>query len=168
MGGVDLMCHATGIDDEGIEMMLKRDVYLLPTLASPNPEPAEHILAAKSSRVIDILRQTGEIQWESVRRAYKAGVKMALSTDAGGVGVKHDESAKEFLRMHEIGMSNLECLRAGTSEAAKAMRISDKVGTIEAGKKADLVIMKENPLEDLEATCNVSVVILAGKVINKI
>lgn len=164
-GGVDLICHGTGIDDEGINMMLKNDVYLLPTLASPNPEPAEHILAAKSSRVIDILKQTGEIQWESVRKAYKAGVKIALSTDAGGVGIKHGESAKEFLRMREIGMSNLECLRAGTSEAAKAMCIDDKVGVVAQGKKADLVIMKDNPLDNLEATCSVSVVILAGKII---
>ncbi|EEQ56377.1 amidohydrolase family protein [Enterocloster sp. OA13] len=162
--GADLICHGTGISEKGLEMVLERGLYILPTLASPNPEPEPHILNAKSSRVIELLRQTGEIQWDSIRKAYKAGARIALSTDAGGVGIKHGENAKEMLRMKEIGMSNLECLRAATSEAAKAMRLNH-VGRIGKGMKADIAILKDNPVENLETVCDVAGVIKNGAMV---
>ena len=165
LGGIDLICHGTGIDEEGIELMLKKGTYLLPTLASPSPDPEPHIIAAKSPRVIELLKATGRLQFESVKRAYRAGVKIALSTDAGGVGIKHGENAKEMLRMKQIGMSNLECLRAATSEAAKAMRLEDKVGKIAAGYYADFVILSENPLENINTVLNVRGVIHNGKIV---
>ena len=163
--GVDLICHGTGMDEKCIEMLLDKGIYVLPTLASPNPNPEPHIVAAKSTRVIELLKETGRIQWESIRNAYKAGVKMALSTDAGGVGIKHGENAKEMLRMKEIGMSNFESLKAATSEAAKAMRF-DKKGVLKEGYVADLVILNYNPLENLETVCSVAGVIKGGKVVN--
>ena len=92
---------------------------------------------------------------------------MALSTDAGGVGIKHGENAKEMLRMRQMGMSNLECLRAATSEAAKAMKFTD-VGRVETGMKADLVILKENPLEHLETVLDVEGVLKKGRFIKGI
>ena len=165
LGGVDLICHGTGMDDEAIEMMLKGGNYLLPTLASPTPYPCEEVLSSKSSRVVDLLKRTGEIQWESTKRAYQAGVKIALSTDSGAVGIKHGENAKEMLRMREIGMSNVECLRAATSEAAKAMHLEDKIGRIQVGMKADLVVLSENPVKHLETVCDVKMVIKNGKVV---
>ncbi len=165
LGGVDLICHGTGMDEEGLELMLKKGTYLLPTLASPSPEPEPHVAAAKSARVVEILKQTGKTQWESIRRAYKAGVKIALSTDAGGVGIRHGENAKEMLRMKEIGMSNLECLRAATSEAAKAMHLDHQVGMVRKGLKANLAVLAENPLEKLETVCDVKMVIKNGKII---
>lgn len=163
----DLICHGTGISEKGIEMLLKKGIYILPTLASPNPEPEPHIVNAKSSRVVELLKETGRLQWKSIKRAYQAGVKMALSTDAGGVGIKHGENAKEMLRMRQMGMSNLECLRAATSEAAKAMKFTD-VGRVETGMKADLVILKENPLEHLETVLNVEGVLKKGRFIKGI
>ena len=163
----DLICHGTGISEKGIEMLLKKGIYILPTLASPNPEPEPHIVNAKSSRVVELLKETGRLQWESIKRAYQAGVKMALSTDAGGVGIKHGENAKEMLRMRQMGMSNLECLQAATSEAAKAMKFTD-VGRVETGMKADLVILKENPLEHLETVLDVEGVLKKGRFIKGI
>lgn len=162
--GVDLICHGTGMDDEAIEMILEKGIYVLPTLASPNPNPEQHILNAKSKRVIELLKETGKTQWESIRKAYKAGVKMALSTDSGGVGIKHGENAKEMLRMKEIGMSNFECLKAATSEAAKAMNFKSK-GIIKEDYEADIVLLKENPLEKLETVCDVEKVIKGGKIV---
>lgn len=164
-GSVDIICHGTNIDDEGIELMLKKGAYLLPTLASPSPEPEEHILASKSSRVIELLKATGKIQAESFVRAYRAGVKIALSTDAGGVGIKHGENAREMLRMNALGMRPDECLLAATSEAAKAMHLEDRVGYIKPGYNADLVFLNENPFEKLETVCAVAGVIHDGQVI---
>ena len=165
-GGVDIICHGTNISDEGIELMLKKGSYLLPTLASPSPDPEPHILAAKSARVIELLKATGRIQSESFVRAYKAGVKIALSTDAGGVGIRHGENAKEMLRMHALGMSEIECLRAATSEAAKAMHLDDKVGRIAPGMRADLVQLGGDPRVDLSCVCHVKGVCFKGQIIH--
>lgn len=164
-GGIDVICHGTGIDDEGIDLMLKKGMYLFPTLASPPIKAEPHIVAAKSARVIELLESTGRTQWDSVRRAYKAGVKMAMSTDCGGVGIRHGENAKELLRMQEIGMSNVECLRAATSEAAKAVRLDHRIGRIEKGLKADVIAFSGNPLEDLRCVMAVNFVMQAGRIV---
>lgn len=66
--------------------------------------------------------------------------------------------------MKEIGMSNLECLRAGTSEAARAMRL-EGIGRIAKGYRADLCILEENPLEKLETVLDVKHVVKAGKLV---
>jgi len=159
--GADIICHGTGMTEKSIEMILERGLYVLPTLASPNPEPDENILNAKSKRVIELLKQTGEIQWESIRKAYKAKVKMALSTDSGGVGINHGENAREMLRMKKIGMTNIECIKAATSEAAKAMGFSDR-GRIKKGYRADIVVLNGNPMVDLESVLNVNSVMKNG------
>lgn len=165
--GVDLICHGTNMTEREIDMILEKGLYVLPTLASPNPDPEPHIVDAKSTRVLELLKETGTAQWESIRKAYQAGVRMALSTDSGGVGIKHGENAKEMLRMREIGMSPAECLRAATSEAAKAMRLS-KVGEIKAGYRADLVVLKENPMEKLETVLDPVMVIKNGSIVKNI
>lgn len=164
LGGVDLITHGTGMDDECIDLMLKTGAYLLPTLASPPREPSQLLKDNKSRRVVELLAEQGKVHWEGIRRAYQAGVKMVLSTDAGGVGVLHGEIPQEFLRMKEIGMSNLECLRAGTSEAARAMRL-EGIGRIAKGYRADLCILEENPLEKLETVLDVKHVVKAGKLV---
>ena len=69
--------------------------------------------------------------------------------------------------MKEIGMSNLECLRAATSEAAKAMRLNH-VGRIGKGMKADIAILKDNPVENLETVCDVAGVIKNGAMENDV
>ena len=165
-GGVDIICHGTNISDEGIDLMLKKGAYLLPTLASPSPDPEPHILAAKSTRVVDMLKSTGKLQSESFVRAYRAGVKIALSTDAGGVGIRHGENAREMLRMHALGMSELDCLRAATSEAAKAMGLDGKVGRIAPGMRADLVLLGGDPWKDLSTVCDVKGVIFKGRIVH--
>lgn len=101
-GGVDIIVHGTDIDDTGIELMLKKGLYLLPTLASPPSKAGAHIVAAKSPKVVEQLEATGRRQFESMKKAYRAGVKIALSTDSGGVGVIHGKNAEELLRMKEI------------------------------------------------------------------
>jgi imidazolonepropionase-like amidohydrolase len=164
LSGVDLITHGTGIDDECIELMLKKGLYLLPTLASPPHEPTEILVKAKNSRVVQLLREQGEIHWDGIQKAYKAGVKMVLSTDAGGVGVMHGENAQEMLRLKQIGMSNVECLKAATSEAAKAMKL-ENIGRIKKGYRADMCVLQENPLEALESVLNVKMVLQAGHIV---
>jgi imidazolonepropionase-like amidohydrolase len=163
-GGIDIIVHGTGISDAGIELMLKKGRYCFPTLASPLLQPADHIKAVKTSKVIGLLEKTGKVHWDSVRRMHKAGVKMALSTDSGGIGVKHGENAVEMLRMKEIGLTNLECLKAATSEAAHAVGLADRIGRIAVGYDADIIAFHKNPLDDLNAVTDVCFVMKSGKI----
>jgi imidazolonepropionase-like amidohydrolase len=163
--GGDVVVHGTGMTDESFELMVKKGIYLLPTLASPTPNLHHRLVEAKNSRVVALLASTAEKHWDSARRAYRAGVRMALSTDAGALGIKAGESAQEMLRMKEIGMTNLEILKAATSEAANAFRIGDKVGRVMPGYKANLVVLGENPLEHLETVLDVKMVIKGGKIV---
>jgi imidazolonepropionase-like amidohydrolase len=163
--GGDIVVHGTGMDDEGIELMLKGNKYLLATLFSPTPDPSPELVAAKNKSAMDVLAATAKIHWNSARKAYKAGVKMALSTDSGTLGIAVGNNAGEFLNLQKIGMSNLEALRAGTSEAAKAIGRADSTGRIAEGFAADIAILDGNPLEDLTATQRVVYTIKNGCIV---
>lgn len=163
--GGDVVVHGTGIDDEGIELMLEKDKFLFPTLLSPTPEPSQSLLAAKSKEVLSLLAATAETHWNSIRRACKAGVKIGFSSDAGCLGIRIGDNATEFLNLKKIGMSNLDALKAGTSTAAVAIGEAEGVGRVAPGFQADLAVLAGNPLENLEATRNVAMTIRAGKVV---
>ena len=161
----DIVIHGTGIDDEGIEMMLKRGKYLCPTLLSPTCKMSPELLAAKCSEEIDLLKNTAKKHWTSISRAYQAGVKIAFSTDTGTLGIAHGTNAREFQNLVEIGMSNAEALRAATSEAAKAIGQSGRLGLIKEGYRADLTVLRGNALDDISATGKVEMTIKSGKIV---
>lgn len=162
----DIVVHGTGMDEEGIEMMVKQGKYMLPTLLSPTPTPSEALLQAKPQAVIDLLARTAQKHWESVKKAYQAGVKMAFSTDAGTLGIRIGTNAQEFLNLKKIGMSNAEALRTATSEAAKAIGHGDSIGYIKKGYRANLVVLEGNPLEDLNAVSRVRMTYKDGKIVS--
>lgn len=161
----DLVVHGTGIDEEGIELMLKKDRYMLATLLSPTPTPSKELVAAKSQGVLDLLAATAERHWASVKKAYEAGVKIAFSTDAGTLGIKVGTYALEFMNLQKIGMSSAEALKAATSVAAAAIGQDDKVGYIKTGYRANFAILNGNPLEDLTSTQRVVMTVKDGKIV---
>ncbi|MBG9783063.1 metal-dependent hydrolase family protein [Shouchella lehensis] len=146
--GIHSIEHGIFIDDEALELMLEHGTYLVPTLLAPLAvlEAAEtsNTMAPyaieKSKEVIDIHKK-------SIEKAYKAGVKIAMGTDAGVF--PHGINLRELGLMCEIGMSPMEAIVASTKTAAECMGWGEKVGTIEAGKWADLIIVNGNPLADI-------------------
>lgn len=164
----DLVVHGTGIDEEGIELMLKKDRYMLATLLSPTPYPSQELTAAKSQGVLDLLAATAKRHWDSVKKAYQAGVKIAFSTDAGTLGIRVGSNAEEFLNLQKIGMSNVEALRAATSVAAEAIGHGDTIGKIAAGYRANMAVLDGDPLNDLTATKRVVMTWKDGKIVKDI
>ena len=158
--------HGTDIDEEGIELMMKKDRYLLATLLSPTPTPSKELVNAKNKSVLDLLASTAERHWRSIEKAYKAGVKIAFSTDAGTLGIAPGTNALEFMNLQKIGMSNAEALKAATSAAAAAIGHSDTIGRIVPGYRANLTVMSGNPLEDLTATQRILMTLKDGKIVN--
>lgn len=168
--GIISIEHGIYLDDEAIELMLEHGTYLVPTLLAPvavleqfeNSDKIPEHAARKSREVVDIHK-------ESFTKAYRAGVNIAMGTDAGVM--PHGTNLRELGLMVEGGMTPMEAIVATTKSAATLMGWDDKLGTVEAGKVADLVITKTNPLEDirsLEDVNNIVTVIKDGKVVKDI
>ena len=144
--GVDSVEHGIFLTDQIIEMMLKQGTYLVPTLVAPfnivknedNPEVPDYAIR-KSKQVMEAHR-------ESFRKAYKAGVKIAMGTDAGTIFNLHSESWLEWILMRDLGVEPEDILVYATSAAADLLGISHRYGTLEPGKMADFIVLKDNPL----------------------
>jgi imidazolonepropionase-like amidohydrolase len=154
--GIDSIEHGTFLDDEALRMMRERGTYLVPTL-SVRTGIAESkfppIVQAKADAAL-------KAQDDLVRRALKIGVKIALGTDAAVY--PHGNNALEFMLMANDGMTPAESLRAGTSVASELLGMSALVGSLEAGKFADIVAVPGNPLQDIKLTQAVSFVMKNG------
>ena len=149
--GVSSIEHGIFLTDEIIELMLQKGTYLVPTLVAPynivqngdNPEIPDYVVRKS--------RQVMESHWISFQKALKAGVRIAMGTDAGTVFNPHDGTALEFRLMTDLGMSPMDALVSATKTAAELLDIDSQYGTLEAGKMADLVVLRDNPLEDITA-----------------
>lgn len=125
--------------------MLTNDAFLVPTLLAPKgvieaPEGVSAESLRKATEVVDIHR-------ESIGRAAKAGVKIAMGTDSGVVS--HGRNGEELVEMVKIGMEPTDAIQAATRVAAENIGVSQTVGTIEAGKLADLIVLDSDPLADI-------------------
>lgn len=94
--------------------------------------------------------------------AHKAGVKFSFATDSGSV--KHGQNLKEFLYMDEIGMTPMEAIKSATVHAADLTGLDEEIGTLEAGKIADIIAVANNPLDNMENLLDMRFVMARGKV----
>lgn len=166
LNGVDTIEHGNVLDDECIELMVRHGTYLVPTLAvvyqiiqkGPAYGMPEYGLA-KARAVYETHRQ-------SIARAYKAGVKIAMGTDAAFNICRCGDNAIELELMVDVGMSPMDVLVATTRVAAEAMGLTD-VGTLTPGLRADALVVDGDPLADikvLQDKSRIHYVIQAGKV----
>jgi len=102
---------------------------------------------------------------ETFAKAYKNGVKIAFGTDCGVS--PHGTNAKEFIYMTEGGMPAIDAIISATVTTAELLKVEDKLGTIEAGKLADIIAVNENPIDNIETLLNVNFVMKEGKVYKK-
>lgn len=168
LAGVASIEHGVYLNDELIDLMLKKDVYLVPTLIAPqavvefsqaHPELLAPMMAAKAVSVIDAHRR-------SFRMALEAGVKIAMGTDSG-VG-RHGENGRELQLMVENGMTPMQAIQASTAHAAQLLHLSSDLGTLETGKLADVVVVAGDVLDNislLASPANVKVVFKDGKIV---
>lgn len=101
---------------------------------------------------------------EITGRAYNAGVPLVLGTDAGDTYVFYGSGAHDELgELVKAGLTPAEALRVGTSDAAELLGLGDQYGSVEAGKRADLVLLDANPLEDIDNVRRISAVVFGGR-----
>jgi len=167
--GVDVIEHGGDMSDETIQMLVDRDIPIVSTF-SPMAMQAN----AEHARKFNIPEWKIEerqralesgARFEGLVKAAEAGVPIIFGTDAGSPAVPIDAVVPEMDLMVKLGVvkDNYGAIRSATSVSAKANKMDDKLGTLEAGKLADVVVIHGNPLEDLHALTNVEMTFLEGK-----
>lgn len=160
--GVDSIEHGIFLDDEGIQLMKEHKTYLVPT-SYPLFWFEEHApqmnlppwVKEKAAIIIPAAKK-------NVANAFRSGVRVALGTDAGVY--PHGENGGEFWSMVTLGLTPVQALQAGTVNAADLMGWSDRIGSIEKGKLADIVAVKGNPVADVSLLKHVQFVMKDGVV----
>ncbi len=156
---VHMIHHGALIDDEGLEAINKADLYFVPTLFTTS---IGRVAKVEQPWTKERMEAAYPIHREGVSKAYKMGTKIALGTD-GGAG----DAMIELSEFVDCGLSPMDAIVAGTRNTADALSILDRVGTIESGKDADLLIIGKNPLDDinvLQNQENIELVMTHGKV----
>lgn len=138
--------HATLMDDEAAALMRDHSVFMVPTLSALATTAGCSLSSGIPATALERARSMRDRHIASFKKAIRAGITIALGTDAGTPFNYHGENAQELERMVSLGLSPMEAIMAGTSKAACLLGIDQSVGTIEAGKQADLLIVDGNPL----------------------
>ncbi|MBS1605184.1 MAG: amidohydrolase family protein [Bacteroidetes bacterium] len=161
--GVTSIEHGTFMDDETIDLFKKYGVWLVPTIiagksvsdSALKPGYFPPIIAGKALAIGTKIQAT-------FAKAYKAGVKIAFGTDAGVYA--HGKNWMEFVYMTEAGIPAMEALKCATANAAELLGLSDRVGSLEAGKLADIIAVDGDPMRDIHAMGQVRFVMKEGVV----
>ncbi len=161
--GVTSIEHGTYMDKEVMKLMKKHGTYYVPTILAGN-------FVAEKAKIDgyfpDIVRPKaaaiGPLIQATFGKAYKAGVNIAFGTDSGVSA--HGDNAQEFALMVEAGMPPAEAILSATVNTAKLLDVEDTLGTLEAGKLADIIAVKGNPLTDISVLEHVQFVMKDGKI----
>ena len=162
LGGIHSIEHGSFMTEEIMDLMIEKGTYFVPTItagktvfriAERSPQYFPPMVRKKALEI-------GPQIQETFRKAYERGVKIAFGTDTAVS--PHGENAQEFLYMVEAGMSPYEAIKSATVATSDLLRISDKFGTLEPGKIADIIAVKKDPLNDISALQDVSFVMKDG------
>ncbi len=159
--GVDSIEHGSFMKADTLNLMKSKGTYLTPTLLA-----TEYIMPRVKTYPPEVqvkAHAAAAARSEMFRNAVKIGVRISFGTDAGVF--PHGQNAKEFALMTSFGMTPIDALRSATSVDAELFGVSQKLGTLEKGKLADIVAMPGDPTKDITATERVSFVMKDGKII---
>jgi imidazolonepropionase-like amidohydrolase len=163
--GVASVEHASFIDDEGIRLAKEHGTYLVMDIYNDDYILAEYARLGYPEKIVEKERTVGRTQRENFRKAVQAGVKMAFGTDAGVY--PHGWNAKQFAKMVEWGMTPMQAIQAATVNAADLLGQGDRVGSLQAGRYADLVAVKGDPLKNISELERVQFVMKGGVVVRR-
>jgi imidazolonepropionase-like amidohydrolase len=160
IAGVDSVEHASFLDDEAIALAKKHGTWL-----SMDIYNTEYTLSFGEQNGVDEEnlnkeRQVSKKQRDSFSRAVKAGVNMVFGTDAAIY--PHGDNAKQFSRMVEFGMTELQAIQSATINSAKLLKMRNKLGQIKTGYAADIIAVEGNPLKNISTLEQIPFVMKAG------
>jgi imidazolonepropionase-like amidohydrolase len=161
--GVRSIEHGTFIDAEGVQLMVEHGTYLVPTIYIGDYYIEERPDAEAQQKMVELSKRYRDEFLANIGAAIRAGVKVAVGSDFGG----YDPliNAREFASLVEAGMTPMQAIQAGTRVGAELLGWEDRVGTIEAGKLADIVAVARDPLADISELERVIFVMKGGEVV---
>ena len=171
--GVDTIEHGAPMTPEIVELFKKNGVgraSSLTTTISPAIPLAR--MDADKTHSTDIVKVNADVVFKGIvecsKQALEAGISVGLGTDSGCPYVTHYDMWREVVYFHElVGVSNAFALHTATQVNAQLLHVDDVCGTVEEGKRADLIVTRANPLNDLDALRDVEMVCIDGKLIEK-
>lgn len=154
--GADTIEHGIFLNDEAISLMLQNNTIIVPTLAISDAINKKGVEGGVPDYGLQKVKAIYEEHIKSIKQAYQKGVKIALGTDFCGPDlIPHGENAIELeLLVNKIGMAPMEAIIAATKVGSEALGLEEDIGTLEKGKKADLLIVNGNPLENIKILQN--------------
>jgi imidazolonepropionase-like amidohydrolase len=164
LGGIKTIEHGTLMSEETMDLMVKHNTYLVPTITAgkevtenaKKPGYFPDVVAKKASEIGPKIQAT-------FQKAYKKGVPIAFGTDAAVF--PHGENAREFVYMVEAGMPVVEAIKSATITNAQLLGMGDSLGQLKEGFLADIVAVNENPESDVNTLRNVVFVMKEGKIV---
>ena len=160
--GVDSIEHGTFTNDETFRLYKQTGAYYVPTLLAPAAALADGQRGALTPAQFEKARQAAGNAEKSFARAIREGVKIAYGTDTGVS--PHGRNGEEFALMVRNGMAPVAAIRSATLDAATLLGVESRVGTIEAGKDADIIAVDGDPTQDVRLLENVGFVMKHGRV----
>ena len=163
IAGINSIEHGTYMDEEVMDLMIEHGTFYVPTILAGNfvAEKAK-VPGFYPDLVVPKALAIGPQIERTFAKAYKRGVKIAFGTDSGVS--YHGDNAREFALMVKGGMSPMEAILSATVNTSQLLRIEDQAGSIEKGKWADIIAVKNNPLEDITELQRVQFVMKEGKI----
>jgi imidazolonepropionase-like amidohydrolase len=165
--GVDSIEHGTFLDEETISKIIRKGIFLTPTLSNPYQIITNGKTMGVARYLVEVANRIFPLMVEQFRNAYNAGVKIVAGTDGGSWLNPHHDIVTELKLRGETGVVNLELIRMATKTAAECLGLNDEIGTIEIGKVADIIIVEGDPLTDIESLKNICLVMKRGKVLKE-
>ena len=159
--GVDTIEHGDGLDDELLDIMVKRGVYWCPTIYV-----GVYVAEGRAAAGSPIWPKMRDLEAAAFGRAVKKGVRISFGTDAGGFAWTENQ-AKEFAYMVKYGMTPMQAIQSATSVAAALLDQQENLGAIEAGKYADIIAVDGDPVKDITELERVKFVMKGGVVAKK-
>lgn len=160
--GVNTIEHGIFADKKALSLMKEKDMYLVPTMIVMRRLATDKSIPSFArEKALEITKP----HFKMLKNAIELGVKIATGTDCGSAATPPKYYFDELLIMQEAGMKPMNVLKSSTSIAAECLGLEER-GTIEKGKKADLILMEENPLEDLNSLKGNKMIMKNGKIIN--
>jgi imidazolonepropionase-like amidohydrolase len=164
--GVDSIEHGTFLDEESVRLFKRNGAYLVPTLLAGDTVSKQAVTASWMAPAIRAKAiGLGPLMIAAASRARVGGVKVAFGTDTAVSS--HGENAREFALMIKAGFTPLDAIRAATVWGAAHERLSDQIGSLAAGKAADLIAVKGDPLQDVTELERVTFVMKDGKPVSR-
>jgi len=157
--GVDSIEHGNYIADADIRTMVQKGIYYVPTIYV-----GEYVAQGRAAAGAKVWLDMIKIHEETFRRALKGGVKIVFGTDVGGFDWKVN-AAVEFPYMVKYGMTPMQAIRSATATSAEMLGMTNDIGSLTAGKYADLVAVKGDPLNDINLLQQIDFVMKGGEVV---